>query len=78
MDQAQHLKELEERAKACTAERIRKEEQLKMLRRQRDEILAKLAAEGIEPETLEVQIAKMRDDLNTRLKEIETLIPPAK
>ena len=78
MDQAQHLKDLEDRAKECTAERIRKEEQLRMLRQQRDELVAKLRAEGIEPESLESLIQKMTADIDTRLKELDAQVPPKK
>jgi len=78
MDQTQHLKELENRVKTCTADRIRKEEQLKMLRTQRDDIVNKLREEGIEPETLESLLTKMRADLDAKLTEIENQISAAK
>ena len=78
MDQTQHLKELENRVKTCTADRIRKEEQLKMLRTQRDDIVNKLREEGIEPETLESLLTKMRADLDAKLAEIENQISAAK
>ena len=78
MDQTQHLKELENHVKTCTADRIRKEEQLKMLRKQRDDIVSKLREEGIEPEALESLLAKMRTDLDAKLAEIENQIATAK
>ena len=71
MDQVQRLKQLEDKVKAYTAERIRKEEQLKMLREQRDAILAKLSAEGIDPAQLDKLLEQMRTDLDLQLTEIE-------
>lgn len=71
MDPIQRLKQLEDKVKECTAERIRKEEQLKILRQQRDEILSKLKAEGIDPEQLDNLLTQLRADLDAQLHEIE-------
>ena len=52
-----------------------KETQKKAAEQQRDEVIAKMAQEGVTPENVADEIAKLDADIQTSLTKVEGLIP---
>lgn len=69
------LNQLEARVNSLKEKKIRSEEQLKNLRRQKDEITAELATFGVNPEDLGNVISKLNTEINTKLADINAQIP---
>ena len=69
------LKQLEQRANDLKEEKIRVEEQLKNLRKQKDEIVTELAALGVTPKGLGEMIKELEAKIRTQLTDIDTQIP---
>lgn len=55
--------------------KVEKETQLKGAQAQRDEIILKMAQEGVTPETIDDEIKKLEADITSGLDKIESLIP---
>jgi len=72
MDSHEKLKKLKTNVEELKSEKIRKEEQLKGLRQQRDELVARIKELGYTPEDLAIEIKKLEDSINSQLSEIET------
>ena len=71
----QRLEQIEKSIDAITKERISAEAHLNMLRKQRDELLEKLAAMGINPNQLADQIQQLKNNIDVQLKAAEDQIP---
>lgn len=69
------LHELEKKVQEINNARIRAETRLEELRKQRDELIAQLKAQNIDPGTLADQIEKLRQQINEKLENIESQIP---
>lgn len=52
-----------------------KETQLAAAEKQRDEVIAKMAAEGVAPENIALEIAALESEIQEGLTKIEGLIP---
>jgi uncharacterized coiled-coil DUF342 family protein len=71
MDSHEKLKKLKTNVEELKSEKIRKEEQLKSLRQQRDELVDRIKELGYAPEDLATEIKKLEDSINHQLSEIE-------
>jgi len=69
------LKQLEDKVNSLKEKKIRAEEQLKNLRKQKDEITAELAAFGVVPKDLGEEINRLTEQIRTKLTDIDTQIP---
>ena len=69
------LNELEEDVTKLKEEKIRTEEKLKNLRKQKDEIIAELTILGVAPKDLSSEINKLDTEINTKLADINSQIP---
>ncbi len=69
------LTELEEKVTKLKEEKIRTEEKLKNLRKQKDEIIAELNILGVAPKDLSSEIDKLDTEINTKLANINSQIP---
>ena len=72
MSSEEKLKKLKAEVDEFKSEKIRKEEQLKGLRQQRDDLIAQIKDLGYTPENLSSEIKKLEDSINSQLSEIET------
>ena len=63
-NQEQELKNLEKKAKELSEEKIRKTEQLKLLRKQRDDIMKQLQEHGINYEELQEKITQLENEIS--------------
>jgi len=75
VDQEQQLKNLETQAKMLTNEKVRKTEQLRLLRKQRDELLTKLSEEGLTPETLKQSIVQLQQEIDQDIINLKAQLP---
>jgi len=75
MENENKVKQLETRIKNVNDAKIRAETQLEELRRQRDAILTRLAEMQIDPNSLNEQIAQLKQQIETDLINIEAQIP---
>jgi len=78
MDSHEKLKKLKTNVEELKSEKIRKEEQLKVLRQQRDELVARIKELGYTPEDLATEIKKLEDSISSQLSEIETKLSEIK
>ena len=69
------LTELEKNVTKLKEEKIRTEEKLKNLRKQKDEIIAELNILGVAPKDLSSEINKLDTEINTKLTDINLQIP---
>ena len=69
------LNALEENVNKLKEEKIRTEEKLKNLRKQKDEIIAELNIRGVAPKDLSNEINKLDVEINTKLVDIDSQIP---
>ena len=69
------LNELEENVNKLKEEKIRTEEKLNNLRRQKDEIIAELTILGVAPKDLSSEINKLDTEINAKLADINSQIP---
>lgn len=72
MDNQEKLKSLKRKVEEVKSEKIRKEEQLKSLRQQRDDLVAQIKDLGYTPENLSTEIEKLEGSVNSQLSEIES------
>lgn len=72
MNNEEKLKKLKAKVEEVKSEKIRKEEQLKSLRQQRDDLVAQIKDLGYTPENLSTEIEKLEDSVNSQLSEIES------
>lgn len=72
MDSEKKLKKLKAEVDDFKSEKIRKEEQLKGLREQRDDLITQIKELDYTPENLSSEIKKLEDSINSQLSEIET------
>ncbi|MCK4358990.1 MAG: hypothetical protein KAW92_09650 [Candidatus Cloacimonetes bacterium] len=72
MDNQEKLKKLKAEVEEFKSEKIRKEEQLKGLRQQRNDLITQIKDLGYTPENLSSEIKKLEDSINSQLSEIET------
>jgi len=75
VDQEQQLKNLETQAKMLTNEKVRKTEQLRLLRKQRDELLTKLSEEGLTPKTLKQSIVQLQQEIDQDIINLKAQLP---
>ena len=71
------LQELETRVKELNEKRIRTEEQLNLLRKQKDEIIAELTVLDIAPKDLDATITALDESIQKQLTEIRDQLPNA-
>lgn len=69
------LNKLEERVNSLKEKKIRAEEQLKSLRKQKDKITAELVTLGVVPKDLGVVISELEKKISTGLVDIDAQIP---
>lgn len=69
------LKQLEDKVNSLKEKKIRAEEQLKNLRKQKDEITAELVTFGVIPKDLSEEINKLTEQISTKLADIDAQIP---
>ncbi len=69
------LKQLEDRVTDLNEKRIRAEEQLKTLRKRKDEIIAELDTLGVAPKDLDSAITALETNINTQLADINAQLP---
>lgn len=55
--------------------RIRAEARLEQLNRQKEEIMVELKGLGVEPENLDSEITKLKDEIEGLIKKAESLLP---
>jgi len=72
MDNQEKLKRLKAKVDEVKSEKIRKEEQLKSLRQQRDDLVVQIKDSGYTPENLSTEIEKLKDSVDSQLSEIES------
>lgn len=71
MDSEKKLKKLKADVDEFKSEKIRKEEQLKGLREQRDDVVAQIKELNYTPENLSGEIEKLEELINSQLSKIE-------
>lgn len=71
MDSEKKLKKLKAEVEEFKSEKIRKEEQLKGLREQRDDLITQIKELDYTPENLSSEIEKLEELINSQLSEIE-------
>ena len=69
------LSQLEDRVNNLKEKKIRAEEQLKNLRKQKDEITTELATFGVSPKDLGNVISELDTKIRTKLTDIDAQIP---
>ena len=69
------LNELENKVNSLKEKKIRSEEQLKSLRKQKDEVITELAEFGVAPKDLDAAINTLTEQIQTKLSNIDAQIP---
>lgn len=69
------LNQLEDKVNSLKEKKIRAEEQLKNLRKQKDEITAELATFGVSPKDLSKVINELDAKIRAKLTDIDAQIP---
>ena len=72
MNSEEKLKSLKRKVEEVKSEKIRKEEQLKSLRQQRDDLVAQIKDLGYTPENLSTEIKKLEGSVDSQLSKIES------
>jgi hypothetical protein len=69
------LKDIESKIKKIEEERIKKTEQLRILREQRDDIKTQLSELGLDPLSLPDTIRELQKEINDEIRKLEAMIP---
>jgi hypothetical protein len=75
MDAKQRIEVAKQKLKRAEQAKITAEAQKAAAEKQRDEVVAQMAAEGVTPETIQAEIAKLETEVNDGLAKVEQLIP---
>jgi uncharacterized coiled-coil DUF342 family protein len=69
------LKNLEQKVKSLNDDRIRKTEQLRLLREQRDQLNNQLQEQGLDVNTLKATISQLETEITQELENLKSQIP---
>lgn len=75
IDHEHQLQKLEVRVKELTEEKVRKTEQLRLLREQRDQVIKELEQLGLTPQTVKAKIEALEQDVEQSIKNLNDQIP---
>jgi len=70
----ERLNQLEDKVNNLKSEKIRTEERLKILRKQKEDVTAELASLGVAPKDLDGVISELSEQIRTSLTEIDAQI----
>ena len=75
MTNEDQIKSLEKRVKDINDTKVRKTEQLRLLREQRDNLVTQLTSQGLDPNTLKTTIQQLEAEINTEIENLKTIVP---
>jgi len=75
-DKTERLRKLEETIDKLKDARVRADERLSLLRKERNKLIKELESQGISPEDAKSRLATMADEIDKEIVAIEAQIPP--
>jgi chromosome segregation ATPase len=75
MDYEKELKELKDSMEKAKNLKYRAEARMEQLKKQEDEIISELDKLGVKPEALDDEIAKLKSEIESLIKEANQLLP---